>query len=194
MPDNQPITPIPTQAPQQGGLSPAAIQELRRYAAALAAQKTPRQPFYSWANGLDDATAKIMGAVYSKQADEAERAAGRQSGAAALGLDDATSTPSPAGGGFPGGVGGAIKGLFGLNGTATGGAAPTSPFTPASSQADGTGAEGATTPDLTAFIKQREGFRSTPYPDGKQTSIGYGTRAQPGETSITRDEAENRLN
>ncbi len=43
------------------------------------------------------------------------------------------------------------------------------------------------------FVKQREGFAPQPYGDYKQTSIGYGTRANPGETSITREEADQRL-
>lgn len=47
--------------------------------------------------------------------------------------------------------------------------------------------------DLPSFVKTREGFSSTPYADGKQTSIGYGTRARPGDTWISRDEAEQRL-
>jgi len=48
--------------------------------------------------------------------------------------------------------------------------------------------------DLTGFIKTHEGFSANSYPDGKQTSIGYGTRAQPGEQTISRDVAEQRLN
>ena len=43
------------------------------------------------------------------------------------------------------------------------------------------------------FIKQQEGFRPNVYEDYKQNSIGYGTRAQPGETVIDRATAEQRL-
>ena len=43
------------------------------------------------------------------------------------------------------------------------------------------------------FIKAKEGFSATPYDDHKQTSIGYGTEALPGEASITPDAAEARL-
>lgn len=43
------------------------------------------------------------------------------------------------------------------------------------------------------FIKQQEGYNPRAYADGRQTSIGYGTRARfPGEV-ISREEAEQRL-
>jgi len=51
----------------------------------------------------------------------------------------------------------------------------------------------APTGDLLGFIKSKEGFYAEPYDDYAQTSIGYGTRAKPGETSITKEEAERRL-
>jgi lysozyme len=48
--------------------------------------------------------------------------------------------------------------------------------------------------DATAnWIKKFEGYSPKAYGDYKQTSIGYGTRAQPGEKSISREEAHNRL-
>jgi lysozyme len=47
--------------------------------------------------------------------------------------------------------------------------------------------------DTIGFLKQQEGFSATPYGDYRQTSIGYGTKAQPGDRSITQEEAENRL-
>jgi GH24 family phage-related lysozyme (muramidase) len=54
---------------------------------------------------------------------------------------------------------------------------------------------GASVPgSLSEFIKNEEGFSPTPYSDNSQTSIGYGTKALPGETSITMEEAERRLN
>ncbi len=43
------------------------------------------------------------------------------------------------------------------------------------------------------FIKSAEGFSASPYGDYKQTSIGYGTKALPGETSITPQVADVRL-
>lgn len=46
---------------------------------------------------------------------------------------------------------------------------------------------------LTDFLHKQEGFSPKAYSDYKQRSIGYGTRAQPGETSITPEEAEKRL-
>tara|TARA_R110000824_G_scaffold8441_2_gene38364 strand:+ start:6404 stop:7189 length:786 start_codon:yes stop_codon:yes gene_type:complete len=47
--------------------------------------------------------------------------------------------------------------------------------------------------DLTGFVKSFEGFLENSYDDYGQQSIGYGTKARDGETSITRDEAESRL-
>lgn len=46
---------------------------------------------------------------------------------------------------------------------------------------------------LPGFVKEFEGFNPNAYPDGAQTSIGYGTRARPGETSVTTEEGERRL-
>lgn len=48
-------------------------------------------------------------------------------------------------------------------------------------------------PQLSPFVRQWENFNPNAYADGTQTSIGYGTRAQPGETTITREEAERRM-
>jgi lysozyme len=47
--------------------------------------------------------------------------------------------------------------------------------------------------DLTSFVKEFEGYKPRAFSDYKQTSIGYGTRAKPGETVISRQEAERRL-
>jgi GH24 family phage-related lysozyme (muramidase) len=47
--------------------------------------------------------------------------------------------------------------------------------------------------DLTNFVKHFEGFSSKAFGDYKQTSIGYGTRARKGETTISKEEAESRL-
>lgn len=62
---------------------------------------------------------------------------------------------------------------------------------PASAAPTATAAAGPS--DFTAWLKQKEGFNPSAYGDFKQTSIGYGTRAQPGETSISPEEAEKRL-
>jgi lysozyme len=51
----------------------------------------------------------------------------------------------------------------------------------------------AVTKDLTSFVKEFEGYKPRAFSDYKQTSIGYGTRAKPGETVISRQEAERRL-
>src|SRR4030067_364522 len=48
-------------------------------------------------------------------------------------------------------------------------------------------------PYATKLLKDFEGFSAKPYGDYKQTSIGYGTRAQPGETSLSEADATARL-
>jgi GH24 family phage-related lysozyme (muramidase) len=47
--------------------------------------------------------------------------------------------------------------------------------------------------NLVGFVKEFEGFNPKAFGDYKQTSIGYGTRARQGETSISREDAEARL-
>lgn len=47
--------------------------------------------------------------------------------------------------------------------------------------------------DLTDRVKKFEGFNASAYGDFKQTSIGYGTRAKPGETTIDEGTASARL-
>ena len=47
--------------------------------------------------------------------------------------------------------------------------------------------------DLNSFVKSFEGFVENSTPDGRQNSIGYGTRARDGEQSISREDAETRL-
>lgn len=47
--------------------------------------------------------------------------------------------------------------------------------------------------DLIGLVKELEGFNPKAYGDYKQTSIGYGTRAKKGETSISKEEADRRL-
>ena len=46
---------------------------------------------------------------------------------------------------------------------------------------------------LIDLVKDFEGFNPNAYGDFKQTSIGYGTRAKPGEKTINQQEAEARL-
>ncbi len=43
------------------------------------------------------------------------------------------------------------------------------------------------------FVKKVEGFNSGSFSDYAQTSIGYGTRAKPGEKTISKEEADSRL-
>ena len=47
--------------------------------------------------------------------------------------------------------------------------------------------------DVTGFVKEFEGYNPNSYWDYGQYSIGYGTKARPGETSISEEEAERRL-
>src|SRR5262249_28749842 len=47
--------------------------------------------------------------------------------------------------------------------------------------------------ETVTFLKQKEGFRPNAYGDFKQISIGYGTKALPGEKSISPQDAEARL-
>lgn len=50
-----------------------------------------------------------------------------------------------------------------------------------------------TSKGITSFVKQFEGFNSSAYDDFGQTSIGYGTKARKGESSISKGEADRRL-
>lgn len=54
-----------------------------------------------------------------------------------------------------------------------------------------TGNKNAT--NLTSFVKGFEGWNPNSYADGRQRSIGYGTRAKKGEKSISKAEGERRL-
>lgn len=49
------------------------------------------------------------------------------------------------------------------------------------------------TVNLVDFVKKHESFLPRPKWDYKQYSIGYGTKAQPGDKEITEQEASNRL-
>ena len=95
MPDDtaQPLTPIPTLQPT--GSTPGQIQALRDFVKALQQPRQHRNPYYTWANGLDDMTRDIMGGIYTKQANDMERASGRRSGQSALGLPTPTPYTSP---------------------------------------------------------------------------------------------------
>ena len=91
------------------------------------------------------------------------------------------------------GIGGAMQGQLEsfLNPTQQGGVAsigmvPPAPTVPVQPSAV----------DLaTSFMMQKdvEGFSASPYSDYAQTSIGYGTKAQPGDKQIGKKEAEVRL-
>lgn len=47
--------------------------------------------------------------------------------------------------------------------------------------------------DFIEFVRKQEGFNPSAYGDYKQTSIGHGTKAMPGETTISKEEADKRL-
>jgi GH24 family phage-related lysozyme (muramidase) len=57
----------------------------------------------------------------------------------------------------------------------------------------GLGGDPGKTANEVELIKGFEGFNPSAYSDRKQTSIGYGTKARPGETNISPYEAEARL-
>lgn len=67
------------------------------------------------------------------------------------------------------------------------------PTMPSAKETPQTKPETPTNYNLASFVREFEGFSPKAYSDYKQTSIGYGTRARPGETRITREEAERRL-
>src|SRR6266404_7581011 len=104
---SSPLVPIPTLAQQPQSTSPQSIAELRRYIAALQQQRKSNSPFYTWANGLDDVTRQIVGAMLSNRADDLERQRLRTSAAGDLPENPYSGNSSPA---------------------APGGAAPISPF------------------------------------------------------------------
>lgn len=68
-----------------------------------------------------------------------------------------------------------------------------SPQPPAPAPNTSAPASGGTAHNLTAFVKEFEGYNPKAFNDYKQISIGYGTRARPGEKVISREEAERRL-
>lgn len=71
------------------------------------------------------------------------------------------------------------------------GGASTNPNQPTANAANGSGDESLSI--ASGLIKDLEGFQASPYTDYTQTSIGYGTRANEGEKSITEAEASQRL-
>src|SRR5215831_2071069 len=114
------LQPIQTLQPQpQGGVSADAIAQLRRYARALSEQRS-KPPIYTWANGLDDLSAKVMGGIAARRADEMERQGYRVAAA------DRAAQAAPYLGG------GAVSGILGASPPADGGTASPVPFTPAS--------------------------------------------------------------
>jgi lysozyme len=67
------------------------------------------------------------------------------------------------------------------------------PFDAASPNLEGNNPGGQSAGDTISFLKLQEGFRPKAYGDFKQTSIGYGTKALPGEKFISPQDAEARL-
>lgn len=72
------------------------------------------------------------------------------------------------------------------------GGASANPNQPTASVTNGSG-DTESLSIASGLIKDLEGFQSQPYSDYTQTSIGYGTRANEGEKSITEAEASKRL-
>ncbi|SRR5258707_15295461 len=108
MPDdpNAPVVPVVPVAPASPGYiqtqqtaTPGQIQNLRDMVKELMASKNPPPSnkgwqFYTWANGLDSASAKILAGLYGRQADQLEQQAGRASGGGALGLPGQPAQPT----------------------------------------------------------------------------------------------------
>lgn len=177
-----PVQPLPTiqDAPNRQYMSPEAIKSMREYAHALMnKQNSYKNPFYTWGNGLDDLTKGLMGGLASRSADIEEGRShaieGQLGGNVIRGNPDA---PVSVQGGPP-------------SAAAPGGAAPVSPFSESGPSAT---SAGAVDPALVNFVENAEGFKSTPYADGRQTSIGFGTRAKgPNDYVGGRAEGEQRL-
>lgn len=95
------VTPT-IQAPPQTA-SEGQIKQLRDMVAALQASKSRAvSPFYTWANGLDDMSSKIMAGMLGRQADQKEAAMHTAVGQNVANLGDpsgASSTPANAAGG-----------------------------------------------------------------------------------------------
>jgi hypothetical protein len=103
MPDSMDprLPPVPIQTLQAQQMTPGQIAEQRAYAKALMEQKyTPpntKYPAYTWANGLDTVTAKIMSGLASRDADRKERQLyGGAASAATTGLPGAALPATPA--------------------------------------------------------------------------------------------------
>jgi lysozyme len=104
------------------------------------------------------------------------------------GPPSAASAPSP----VPTGIE-PMRGLDALRRVRASAAAPAPEPTPAPWPATVEPAEKVLSPDGIELIKRFEGFSASPYGDYKQTSIGYGSRARPGDTRIDEAEAHRRL-
>jgi GH24 family phage-related lysozyme (muramidase) len=143
-------------------------------------------PIRSWtqvASGILNTAAdqiqlnRLMQQSQGNQSGAAAAAVGNVFGGDVGGGEEVTQGPAPQASG--GGSNGATSNAGGGGG---GGGAQPVPY-----QGDGT-------PDaLVKFVKGQEGYNPNAYPDGKQISIGWGTRAQPGEKTISREDAEQRL-
>ena len=124
MPENQPIQAIPTTQPNAGGSSPGAVEELRRYVQLLQQKQKSNNPFYTWANGLDDVSRQIVAGMYGRKADELEQQ-GRESGAR-----EWTKAMTPYLGGTP------AQPTSSGDGSASGGAGSPVPFSPGGAGGD----------------------------------------------------------
>lgn len=167
-------SPVPAAylTPQQ--LQAAYIQTLMGH------KNEPQQPIRSWtqvASGILNTAADQMQLRRLMQG-----AQGVQQGNAALAFPGA------------GGGGGSMLGAPPPSGSPTV-AAPSAPSADTSAgPPELTGQAPASSPDdLLGFIKTQEGYKSTAYPDGKQYSIGWGTKAKSPDEKIDPAEASRRL-
>lgn len=181
--------PAPETVPQDFSASNERMMRSFEDAERKAGITTPAEPESSWS--LDNGTVRYKGKSF------ADWLAGRE-GTPAPATEAATSwgagieaaPQTPYSDTFPD--------MAGAMGDPAAAAGPGGELTPGASFSDQTAPAPQEKPvasgafDTLGFIRQQEGFRETAYPDGRQTSIGYGTRGRPGE-KITRVEAERRL-
>lgn len=151
------------------GNTPQSTLARRRLAEAMLKMGMDVSPVQSWTQGAARMLNSALGGYDLGQLeaeDKADRTKARDFASGSLGIPSAAPAGVPSA--MPPAAGGAAK-------------------TPSEAVPGGE--------DFMAWVKQKEGFNPKPYKDYSQTSIGYGTKAQPGdENGITQEEALKRLN
>jgi GH24 family phage-related lysozyme (muramidase) len=149
-------------------LTPPGLASRRRLFDAMLQQGIDPSPVQHWTQGLARLTQAMVGGYGGYRADQDEREGLARLGRAVVG-PDASDVTTP------------------WRTETRPEPAAAAPARPSPTVAP------ATPDDFTSWVQGREGFNARAYPDFRQTSIGYGTRARPGETSITQADAATRL-